>query len=230
MPPIPPDIVRVSFVWKAAEEIAVNTLHVHVSGPTNDWGEMTQRVANAARAAITAEWPTLSACHGDIAQVDRVDAYHLSAETGKTIDKRTAVVTPGVLKGASGSVLPFEVAAVVSLYGYDPAIYDPLGARKRGRIYLPFISGSSLGQTGRFTRWQAARDGWRGVVNRIRTADVDAFGETPLGDIELLPVVLSRRWAEQNRIRAVISDDLFDVQRRRQGALISGRPHVLTAD
>jgi hypothetical protein len=221
--PVPPNTVRCNIVWSLPQgEIAVNTLHfkhLHQASNSLDWaGDMTQRYANLVRDAIKTKWGTIGGFITADCAIQRVDAYHLG-EDGLTIDKKTAVATGTntMVGSGTGQSMPHEVAIVVSLYGYDPTSYDPQGARKRGRIYLPAHS-TSIINGGRNANYSVMADTWRDVFNYLQNRVMDN-NAAPFQERAQL-VVLSKRFTETHPVTHVRVDDIFDVQTRRQNKWI----------
>jgi len=220
MPPIPPDVVRVNVNWDLGlGEIAVNSLHFrlqHNTANTVDWAnDMTQRFADLARDGLAAAWGQLGSHFTSNTKLRDCTAYHLNTD-GLTIDKRTALPPSGGLAGtAESNALPMEVATVLSLYGYAPGQYDPLGARKRGRIYLPPFAVSKVDGFGFLANPNAlltACQVWFNYMHNRVMSDDDAVQD------RARCVILSRRFGEVNDVAQLRVDNLFDVQKRRQNA------------
>jgi hypothetical protein len=229
--PVPANTVRTQIVWSLpGNELAVNTLHFrheHHEANLLDWaGDMTQRYSDLVADALVSQKPTLSLYHSQLCSIQRVDAYHLGVD-GLTIDKRTTMMT-GARQwvGASTTeMLPAEVAIAVSLYGYDPATYDPQGARKRGRIYLPGVVRNSLTPDGRLGSPIPLCNSWGAVISYMANRVMDGI-PTGVDRERAHPVVLSRKWTSTTDIKTVRVDDIYDVQKRRQNNLV---PVVKTA-
>jgi hypothetical protein len=229
--PIPADCVRVNIRWQTIPgEVAINTLHFkHEHQPANtlDWaGDMTQRYANLVRDGLESAWSSMAVNFWSGISVASFEAYHLDTE-GKTLHKATATPTSGTsTKGTGTSALPIESAMALSLYAYDPALFDPLSRWKRGRIYLPGLSQTILGSTtGRIVGGQALQvlNGWTTFANYVHRRKMDAL---PALSERAHLVVLSRARSLASDVRTLRVDDLVDVQRRRQRQLV---PAVQTA-
>jgi hypothetical protein len=224
--PVPPDTVRVNTVWALpGDEIAVNSLHFHhehAPGNDLDWAnDMTQRYANLVRDAWVSVRTNLQTAFGPGVSLQRTDAYHLAVE-GNTLDKATALFEgTNAWVGTGEKLMPLQNSVAVSLFGYDPAKYDPQGARKRGRIYLPGLAQSMCTNTGRVASIQSLSANIALVLSYCqgRTMDSD-----PIVDPERARlVVLSRAGVSYSPVVAVRVDDLWDVQKRRQNNLVAAR-------
>lgn len=218
---IPADTVRVNINWTLpGNEIAVNSLHFrheHVSENTLDWaGDMTQRYANLVRDGLSSAWSSLGVLWNSQIKVRDCTAYHLGTD-GKTIDKATSLPAAGDLIGlATGTMLPLEVALVVSLYGYAPGVYDPQGGRKRGRIYLPAPATTRVDTTGRVQTISSVLGFIQPFVTYVNNRKMDA---RPTFNERAHLAILSTRFGELNDVKQIRVDDLLDVQKRRQNNL-----------
>jgi hypothetical protein len=228
--PIPPDCVRTNIVWALPDdEIAVNTLnfhHEHVDGNTLDWaGDMTQRYANLVRDGLVSAWGSISAFHSNSAKIVRVDAYHLDTNA-RTLHKATALpATPTALQGtATGGMLPPEVAGCLSLYGYPIGGFTPQSARKRGRIFLPGMAVTGLQSNGRWGHSNQVQTGYAAAFSYMSGRKMDA---RPTGAEHARLVILSKTGGIFTEVVAVSTDNVYDVQRRRQNNLIPVRSNAV---
>lgn len=218
MAAIPSGITRISLTWKPNEtdwpsELAVNTFHMQYfpTTPPADWSTALQEIADKVAAVLTARWSSgVSAAHAGGYQITEIGASALDT-TGHTIDEAVHAVTSGTLVGTGTSgVLPPEVAIVLGLYNYRPGAFTPRRGTKRGRMYLPYISGAALGSDGKIS--SATMDnistGWKNVVDDLDNTTT-ASGNWQLG-------ILSRTAGTFVSVNYLSVDNHFDSQRRRQ--------------
>jgi len=219
----PTDVVKVSIIWGTdpAEwpgEMAVNTFwmqHVHVDGASFDWTTAVGIAAVDVAARLVAHWSDLGMCHGPgygprLVKVAQTDS------AGHTVNEGAAV--PATLLNGTGTgskVLPPEVAVAVSLYGYEPGAFAALKGRKRGRMYLPYISPDLLAATGRVDPGAVTTvvNAWGAFFNDIQGMTI---GSETLHDHWNLVVVSSVATGMTSQVNWVACDDKFDSQRRRQ--------------
>lgn len=144
--PIPADVTRVRLVFdlkraSAVADTAVMGFHVHrnhVTGNPTDWPADVNEIATK----VYEKWVTnvIGVSHWTTGvALNRVEAYHLDATTGKTADKGVQPTDGGhSWSGTSNNAaLPWEVACAVSIYGYTPGSFTLNARQKRGRFYLP---------------------------------------------------------------------------------------------
>lgn len=228
---IPEDVVRTNIVWHLpGNEIAVNTLnfrHEHGTGNSLDWaGDMTQRYANLVIDGLTDSWGSIGQQFYQGVGIDRVDAYHLDT-SGHALHKATGLPhadTPLVGRGQNG-MLPAEVGLVVTLLGYPQNGFTPNRARKRGRIYLPGLSQTLCTSDGRVNQVQSVANGWAAAFRYMHLRVMDNFAAGFSHERAHLGV-LSRTGGIFTDLDTIRVDDLFDVQRRRQDALIGAEAVV----
>lgn len=206
MPPIPEDVVRVRFVFSlgagsAQADEAVMGFHlkrVHGAGNPTNWPDDIQNIA----ASVLHKWVTRvtdrSAWSSEVI-LNRVEAYHLEAATGHTLDKgMAAAVGAEVWRGAATTAsLPFEVACAVSLYAYPPGGFDRFAKNKRGRFYLPPFATATMDDTAnrmgsyRVTSLTAVSTALNAFLNDVQGMHVGPFSSAPAGFDTMDLVVLS---------------------------------------
>lgn len=231
---IPEDCVRVAINWKLPDdEIAVNSLnfrHEHVQGQGLNWaGDMTQRYANLVRDGLESAWSTIGPFHDQQCAVQSIVSYHLGTD-GKTIDKAIATPTDATSlkgKGTSG-ILPPECAGVLSLYGYAQGQFTPQSARKRGRIYLPGLSSGGLANNGRWGHYNGVSGGWAAALSYMQGRQM-GNNQPGFPDETARLVILSRAYGLATPVVAVSTDNLYDMQRRRQNALVGLRSYAVVS-
>jgi hypothetical protein len=223
--PVPENVVRASIRWNLPQgEVAVNTIHVwidHGTGETLDFsGGATQAVADKVLSHFTSAFGPIKGRFSSGVSVSRVDAYHLQASTGHTLDKATAIPSsaPAVTGTNAGAMLPPQVSVVASLYGYHIGEYVINNKNRRGRIYLPGLGTDQADLFGRFVGSTAIANAMKAFIDGVSGDHIDSFLGFPGGD--LVPIVLSRATATKAPIQQIRVDDVFDTQRRRSNALV----------
>lgn len=116
--------------------------------------------------------------------------------------------------GSAAQSMPWETAVCINLYGYRRGSFAPLSRRKRGRIYLPPLGATIMGN---------ANSG------KIRATDLDVVQgdiKTWLSDLATTDLgATSHRWEPQilskvgNMVTGIVqlsTDDRWDSQRRRE--------------
>lgn len=218
MAAIPTGIVRISLTWKPNQtdwpgEEAINTFHVvwTPSVPPASWSTASQEIADKVAAVLTARWSSgVSQAHASGYQITQIGAAALDSN-GKTMEEAVHAVVSGTLVGSGTSgVMPPEVAIVLGLFNYRPGAFSPRRGTKRGRMYLPYISGGAAGSDGKISSaiTDAISTGWHNVFS-----DLSAF-TTASGTGEV--VILSRTAGDWFSINFLAVDNHFDSQRRRQ--------------
>jgi hypothetical protein len=115
--------------------------------------------------------------------------------------------------GGADQSMPWAVSAVISLYTYQRGTFVVQGKSKRGRIYLPPLGTSVMGNT--FT-------GEMGVGNATALRDdvgtwlADIVGHTGPGTFSFHPGVLSTTHNYFNQLAYLSVDTKLDTQRRRE--------------
>lgn len=154
-------------------------------------------VGNGVADYMSGPWGT--ALTSDLVQTGAL--AHAFDSDGDPISAAANLTTPA--HGAGSSSLPYEVAVVASLRT------DFAGRSYRGRSYQGPISQTAVTTSGRLT--STARTGiGNGLAQYL--SHMDSLGYRP--------VVWSRTKNIATHITSVVVDDVFDVQRRRQNALV----------
>ena len=217
MAAIPNNVVRCSMVWSPGTEWpaeqAVNTIHLQQqTGPSGSVPDV-QYIADQVAAKIIAGFGGIAAFWSNNAQMTAVKTYLLDT-TGHTTAEGQHTFSPGDVAGSgSTNMLPPEVALVLGLYSYPPGGFAPQKGRKRGRIYLPYLTSSNLTSDGKVTgaNCQSIANGWASIFNAINTIESASGRTDPMG-----LVVLSRAAGATFEVGYTVVDDHWDAQRRRQ--------------
>lgn len=147
--PIPEDVVRARLVFSllqggAIADQAVMGIHLRRVRPfptVTDWPANVNETATKLFEKWVSNVTTANYWSPQV-RLEMTEAYHLNADTGKTLDKGVQVRdAQHAWVGTSGSPsLPWECATAVSLYGYAPGSFTQNARIKRGRFYLPPMS------------------------------------------------------------------------------------------
>lgn len=214
---IPNNVVRVSMIWKPpsawSTETAINTFHMQQQTGPSGLSPDIQYVADQVAAKLTANWSGVEGLHSSSVEVTGIKAYLLDT-TGHTTAEGSHSFASGTLPGgAAGSVMPPEVAVVLSEYAYLPGSFAPQKGRRRGRMFLPYIGPANMGTNGKLTSGvpSSTASGWATVFNAFNTIESASGRTDPMG-----VVVLSKAASATFEVLHVACDDHFDVQRRRQ--------------
>lgn len=175
---------------------ALHSLLVELSGKVKD--------------ALDPQWSSLSTSFASGYQITamRVSALDTSAHTS---DEYVLGITGGHWAGTGTSgVLPPEVALCLSLYGYQPGTFATQRGRKRGRIYLPYLSAATVNthglvDSGSITSLTGA---FKSFFDLLSPVDVTG------GQME--PGILSEVGGIFTSLAYLGMDNHFDAQRRRQ--------------
>lgn len=100
-------------------------------------------MATAANAALVAN--VAQSWYGSQLVLTKIRAA-LEGTNGHTLFEQFSVATGALAwRGSSSSqALPWQTAWVLSIYGYQPGTFTPLGKHLRGRMYLPAPASGSL--------------------------------------------------------------------------------------
>jgi hypothetical protein len=126
-------------------EFTVWGLPSTVPGTESDWNGVLKKIADNSVAAWeadmdTSNFPQAMVFHG--VKCRAVDAG------GLTLFEQESVPSGTPWAGTDPNSMPWEVAAVVSLYSYTPGTFIPHGRRRRGRCYLGPMGMSSVAGDG----------------------------------------------------------------------------------
>ncbi len=238
MLPIPEDIIRVQLTHKMNDgpEVVSNTLHLRLNkdiGTPTDWPAHVQEIATKVRDKYISNG-CLQQLHQSTIFM-KATAYHLSAATGKTIDKADSLVGAqgqGQAGGQGTKALPFDVACAVSLrtdvageFLADPDTGASPAKRSRGRIFVGTLSTDAMNaNTGRFSPvfTQALADVWTAFLNDVMGMTVGGGASPSTTDC----IVLSRAAGTARKITKVVVNDLPDTQQRRSNRLLPSAPSV----
>lgn len=136
---------------------------------------------------------------------------------GHTVNEKVATASPTDWIGSAAKSLPWQVSAVISLYTYERGTFVTDGKRKRGRIYLPPLGDSIIGDSTTGEMLLATAQALRDDVGTWLTAIV---GHTPAGgSTSFHPVVLSLAGDFSNELSFLSVDTKLDTQRRREKQL-----------
>lgn len=198
--------------FDAAEEDDVSGVHYETDfgvqaspGLTFPLLEHLQAIAGAVQT-----WHAGAALISQQALLQKVTLYPIEGPLGRVFEGHSATATwdtpvPG---GGGTDVLPTEVASVLSWT--TPRI----GARGRGRVYLPARVKAGVGSDGLQTPGQIAVMG-PGAVTLLHAMVYDSA----VNPWEMGPIVTGRPYDKYARITGVRIGRVFDSQRRRRNAL-----------
>lgn len=214
---IPNNVVKVTLVWAPGSEWpseqAINTFHLQQqSGPSGSVPDV-QYIADQVAAKLTTHYGDLAALFPSSIHLAAVKTYLLDT-TGHTTAEgaHTFAPTDWVGEGSSG-MLPPEVSICLSEYAYLPGSFAPQKGRRRGRMYLPYLSQSGCDVQGKVTSTfrTAITSGFQTLFNDINTIESASGRTDPMG-----LVVLSKVAGATFEVLHLAVDDHFDAQRRRQ--------------
>lgn len=217
--PVPSGTVRLQIDYSLLNgaEIAVNTLHFHLTGVT--WAEgwvSAQALTDAIAGKLVTAWSTIGAAVTNKAKVKDIKVYSLSETTGDAVDEAVhSFTTDELTTGTSSStLLPPTIAPVIQLWGYDPAGFATHRRARRGRLFMPGCTTTVMNtDTGSpdLSNVGALAGGWKQFLHDCSTISV--AGST------LTPVVLSKKYQLLSPIEAVSVSNHFGHQVRRADAL-----------
>ena len=222
----PDEIARVTLHWAAREplwtpEIALNTFHLrhhHTPPNTFTWSHAVQFTADRIAAKLVSHWATMGYVHSSLYGITGVTVAQLDS-AGKTVSEGShTMTTDEPLHGVGTHVMPPETAICLSMYGYTPGGFATQKGRKRGRIYLPYISRDFLADTGTVdtTGIGSLLDGWASFLNDVQGMAMTDEGDGLTADYAELVVVSSVGAGLATQVQSIVCDNHFDSQRRRQ--------------
>jgi len=232
------ELVKVQATWTPdpaawAGEVAVNTFwlqHNHFTGNDWDWERDLQTVVNGCRDKFIAHWSATGGLFAAGYQISQFKAFHVDS-AGHTLNEKVAAVTGGSLPGLGTSgVLPPEVSLVLSLYGYPAGTFTSQRGRKRGRIYLPYLAGSSLSNTGHVSTsaMDTCMTGFGAIFNDIQ--GMHAGNPIPPGNSsDYMALVVASGFGIATQVDHLAVDNLFDMQSRRQNKAVATKQTIAIA-
>jgi hypothetical protein len=225
---IPGNVVRVSMIWQPPSswpsETAVNTFHLqNQSGPTGPTPDV-QYIADHFAAKLIAGFGGVASYWPSSVHMAAVKTYLLDSSGHTTAEGAHSFSSSDVQGSSGGGLLPPEVAVCLSEYSYAPGSFSPGKGRRRGRMYLPYLTQTVIESTGKVTAIACSGlvSGWVTIFNSINTIESASGRTDPMG-----LVVLSRAAGATFEVLHLAVDDHFDAQRRRQH---QDAPVVHTAD
>jgi hypothetical protein len=115
---------------------------------------------------------------------------------------------------ASGKSLPFQNAMVISLYGYEPGSFSPIGKYLRGRFYLPPMSIDMLSTDNSSllddSKAGDTHDAWHQILKELQEHDYSGFPA-----FAPVLVINSRTTTSASPVTWTRFDTKIDTQRRR---------------
>lgn len=220
MAPIPGNVVRVTLTWTPptawAPELAVNTFHLQSqSGPSGP-PPHPQYIADQVAAKLIADFPAMAGHWPSSIHMSAVKTYLLDAAGLTTAEGVHGFSPTDVVGSSGGGVLPPEVAVCLSEYSYQPGTFAPAKGRRRGRMFLPYLSQTNMDAQG-FVTLTSQNDltaGFKTLFDHINTIESDAGRTDPMG-----LVILSKAAGATFEVLHLAVDNHFDAQRRRQHQL-----------
>lgn len=214
---IPNNVVRVSMLWAPSsawpDEVAINTFHMQQqTGPGGSTPDV-QYIADQVAAKLISGWTAIQSYWPTSVHMTAVRTFLLDTAGHTTAEGSHSFGSSDVRGTSTGGLLPPEVAVCLSEYSYTPGSFAPQKGRRRGRMYLPYLSQSVLNADGKLTS-VAAGDlpaGWAAIFNSWNTIESASGRTDPMG-----VVVLSRAAGATFEVLHLGVDDHFDAQRRRQ--------------
>lgn len=148
----------------------------------------------------------------------------LEGTNGHTLFEQFGVATgPLAFSGSGGGKsLPWETSFAVSLYAYQPGVFDPFGKSKRGRFYLPPMQSDLLDSdnSGRMAGASAVSiaDTWGTVLQELQEHDYSGFPAfSPVLVVNSRKTPARPAWTpEAFPVTFLRFDTKIDSQRRRQ--------------
>lgn len=225
MPVYATELAKVSLTWAPNEtdwegELAVNTFwlqHNHFTGNDFTWSTAVQSISDTILDKFTDHWAGVEGLFAGGYQIQTIKCAQIDS-TGHAVSQGTTPVTSGTLVGTGTSgVLPPEVALVLSLYGYPPGAFVPQRGRKRGRMYLPYLAGSTLSANGKVSSaaMDTAMSGFGAIFNDIQGMHV-GVPVPPTNSSDYMALVVASGFGIATQVDHLAIDNLFDAQRRRQ--------------
>lgn len=134
------NIVRVT--WKYAlspNEISEHSVCYRAGAVPSDPAVLHAVLHDMSDAALASQAAHVPQSHWGPAVVASGTRVALENTSGHTIDEAISAATGDLAWAGSSSSkqMPYEDSICISVYGYEPGTFDPLGRYKRGRFYLP---------------------------------------------------------------------------------------------
>lgn len=222
----PDEIARVSMIWQPtgsewAGEQAVNTFHLrhhHITSYPYDWAAAVDYTAGKLHEKLVAAWGGISSFHSTRARVVGFKVAQLDS-AGHTVSEGVYSDTLGDLVGTGGSnMLPPEVASCLTLWGFPPGGFTLHPGRKRGRMYLPYLTTAlcDVGGTIKSDLRDGMTEGWGAFFNDVQGMHTDGSSDLGEHDYWELVVVSSVGSGLASQVDSLSMDSHFDSQRRRQ--------------
>jgi hypothetical protein len=172
-----------------------------------------QYIADQVAAKFIANWTDAAGLFSSATHVSALKTYLLDTSGHTTAEGVHAFAGTDLQGSGSSGVMPPEVAVCLSEYSYPPGGFTTHKGRKRGRMYLPYISQSAMDSNGKVSSSAAglAVTGWQEIFNAVNTVESASGRTDPMG-----LVVLSTVGGATYEVLHLAIDDHFDSQRRRQ--------------
>lgn len=184
--------------------------------PVSDWDAWLQDVANFARDHWISGMPKTPFSPAVVLNRVVCGRYDTS---GHVVNEKAAAASPTDWIGSGAKSLPWQVSLAISLYAYERGTFVLQGKSKRGRIYLPPLADSQIGDSTTGEMTLTAAETLRDAIGTWLTAIV---GHTPTGgSTSFHPVVLSTTHNYSNEVAFLSVDTKLDTQRRREKQLTS---------
>lgn len=179
-----------------------------------DWQDACNAMAEKVRDTWKANVQTALFAGAIVAQ--NVIVYHYDEIHKNVLHRGEAGFSGASAWAGTGNPMPLQCSVVLSLYGYDPAQYATQRDRKRGRMYLPTPTGSSLDGEGtiseaRQDEYLASFGAWWAALQGVITLG--------LLDFNMQPVIASRAGQFTTDAKWLRVGRVIDTQRRRRNAL-----------
>jgi hypothetical protein len=215
----PFDYVTIQLVYRyMADEIAVNTFHAVALSATDQVVAPDPGHLQGLAGAVLDVWGT------EIASPEFSNQLQLIAVRAYAEDKTThhayaegQAIPATTVKGTATSALPPQVACCVTTWGFLHAAFVPNRARRRGRMYLPGMSASSVASDGLFTTNHISQ-----CMNHVKNLMNSVTNWVPPATPAVSryrPAVLSVTAGALYPVQEVSVDSIPDIQRRRANAL-----------
>jgi hypothetical protein len=226
------DLAALDYVWaiESGQEIAVNRIyfqHNHGTGNEFTWPEGLGKLAQKGVDAVTEAAPSggnnLQHYLSSKVALTRCDAYAQWGADGKATQKETVTPASTLQGGNTGGAVPPHLAVVVGLWAFTG--FDPHQRRKRGRMFLPPVGETYIGDDGRIdtNTITALTDTMTAFFNDLQGAHAND-GTGPALDFWNVGVY-SRADNTFNQLQAVTVSKDFAVQRRRLNKLTVPTPY-----
>ncbi len=222
----PAEVMRVAITWAPDTtewpgEVAVNTFwlqHHHFTGYSFDWGDATQYAAEQIDDKLGSHWADVSPYFAPGYRPAHIKTAQIDPLGHAVVEGQTDVTGTLYGTGTGSKVMPPEVSICLNLYGYDEGAFTTQKARKRGRIYWPYISPDCLDAKGMIdpTVLNDFPDAWAVFFNDIQGMHTDGSSLPGDHDYWNLVAVSSQGTGLATQVVRLGMDNHFDSQRRRQ--------------